>query len=35
MMPAETLIIANVPLPPDIYRELKTQAAASNQTTPN
>jgi hypothetical protein len=33
MMPAGTLIIANVPLPPDVYRELKSQAAASNQTT--
>jgi hypothetical protein len=33
MMPAGTLIIANVPLPPDVYRELKTQAVISNQTT--
>ena len=31
-MPAGTLIIANVPLPPDVYRELKSQAVASNQT---
>jgi hypothetical protein len=33
MMPAGTLIIANVPLPPGVYRELRSQAAASNQTT--
>jgi hypothetical protein len=33
MMPAGTLIIANVPLPPDVYRELKRQAVVSNQTT--
>ena len=33
MMPAGTLIIANVPLPPDVYRELKRQAVISNQTT--
>jgi hypothetical protein len=33
MMPAGTLIIANVPLPPDVYRELKSQAAVSSQTT--
>jgi hypothetical protein len=32
MMPAGTLIIANVPLSPDVYRELKKQAVASNQT---
>jgi hypothetical protein len=32
MMPAGTLIIANVPLPPDVYRELKRQAAVSSQT---
>jgi hypothetical protein len=32
MMPAGTLIIANVPLPPDVYRELKSQAVASHQT---
>jgi hypothetical protein len=29
---AGTLIIANVPLPPDVYRELKRQAVVSNQT---
>jgi len=33
MMPAGTLIIANVPLPPDVYRELKRQTVTSNQTT--
>jgi hypothetical protein len=33
MMPTGTLIIANVPLPPGVYRELRSQAAASNQTT--
>ena len=27
-----TLIIANVPLPPDVYRELKRQAVTSDQT---
>src|ERR1700757_1435697 len=32
MMPAGTLIVANVPLPPDVYRELKKQAVVSNQT---
>jgi len=32
MLPAGTLIIANVALPPDVYRELKRQAAISNQT---
>jgi hypothetical protein len=32
MMPSGTLIIANVPLPPDVYRELKRQAVVSNQT---
>ena len=32
MMPAGSLIIANVPLPPDVYRELKKQAVVSNQT---
>jgi hypothetical protein len=32
MMPAGTLIIANVPLPPDVFRELRRQAAVSNQT---
>jgi len=34
LMPAGTLIIANVPLPPDVYRELKRQAVVSKQTTP-
>jgi hypothetical protein len=33
MMPTGSLIIANVPLPPEVYRELRSQAAASNQTT--
>jgi hypothetical protein len=33
MMPAGSLIIANVPLPPDVFRELKRQAVSSNQTT--
>jgi hypothetical protein len=33
MMPAGTLILANVPLPPDVYRELKRQAIISGQTT--
>ena len=33
MMAPGTLIIANVPLPPDVYRELRSQAVASNQTT--
>jgi hypothetical protein len=32
-MPAGTLIIANVPLPPDVYRELRRQAVTSDQTT--
>ena len=32
MMPAGTLIIANVPLPPDVFRELRKQAFVSNQT---
>jgi hypothetical protein len=32
MMPAGTLIIANVPLPPDVFRELRRQAAVSKQT---
>jgi hypothetical protein len=32
-MPAGTLVIANVPLPPDVYRELKRQAVVSKQTT--
>jgi hypothetical protein len=33
MMPTGTLIIANVPLPPDVYRELRRQAVTSDQTT--
>ena len=33
MMQPGTLIIANVPLPPDVYRELKRQAVVSKQTT--
>jgi hypothetical protein len=33
MMPAGTLIIANVPLSPDVYRELRSQAVTSGQTT--
>jgi hypothetical protein len=33
MMPAGTLIIANVPLPPDVYREFGRQAVTSDQTT--
>jgi hypothetical protein len=32
MMPAGTLIIASVPLPPDVFRELRKQAFVSNQT---
>jgi hypothetical protein len=32
MMPPGTLIIANIPLPPDVYRELRRQALVSNQT---
>jgi len=31
-MPPGTLIIANVPLPPAVYRELRSQAAASHQS---
>ena len=31
-MPPGTLIIANVPLPPAVYRELRSQAASSHQT---
>jgi len=31
-MPQGSLIIANVPLPPAVYRELRSQAAASDQT---
>ena len=32
MMPSGTLIIASVPLPPDVFRELRRQAFVSNQT---
>jgi len=32
MMPAGTLIIASVPLPPGVFRELRRQAFVSNQT---
>jgi len=32
MVPAGSLIIANVPLPPAVYRELRSQAAAANQS---
>jgi hypothetical protein len=32
-MPPGTLIVANVPLPPDVFRELRSQAVASHQTT--
>jgi hypothetical protein len=32
VMPAGTLIIASVPLSPDVFRELRKQAFASNQT---
>jgi len=32
MMPQGSLIIANVPLPPAVYRELRSQAAAADQT---
>ena len=28
-----TLLIANIPLPPDVFRELRSQAAESGQTT--
>jgi hypothetical protein len=31
-MPQGSLIIANVPLPPAVYRELRSQAVASDQT---
>jgi hypothetical protein len=31
-MPPGSLIVANVPLPPLVYRELRSQAAAVNQT---
>src|SRR6516165_1411912 len=32
-LPPGTLIIANIPLPADVFRELKSQAASSHQTT--
>ena len=32
MMPSASLIIANVPLPPSVYRELRSQAASIGQT---
>ena len=32
MMPAGSLIIANVPLPPAVYRELRSQAASVGQS---
>ena len=32
MIPAGSLIIANVPLPPAVYRELRSQAASVGQT---
>jgi|SRR6478736_9552576 hypothetical protein len=32
MVPSGTLIIASVPLPPDVFRELRKQAFVSNQT---
>jgi hypothetical protein len=32
MMPPGSLIIANVPLPPAVYRELRSRAAAADQT---
>jgi hypothetical protein len=32
IMPPGTLIIANVPLPPAVYRELRSQAAKANQS---
>jgi hypothetical protein len=31
-MPQGSLIIANVPLPRDVYRELRSEAAAVDQT---
>jgi len=31
ILPAGTLIIANIPLPPAVYRELRSQAAKVNQ----
>ena len=32
LMPSASLIIANVPLPPPVYRELRSQAASIDQT---
>jgi hypothetical protein len=32
MTPPASLIIANVPLPPDVYHELRSQAASIDQT---
>lgn len=32
-MPSGALIVASVPLPPDVFRELRSQAAASHQPT--
>lgn len=32
-LPASTLIVANVPLPPAVFRELRSQAAAVHLTT--
>jgi hypothetical protein len=33
LMASGELIVANVPLPPGVFRELRSQAAASGQTT--
>jgi hypothetical protein len=33
MMPIGTLILASVPLPPHVYRELRRQAVVSKKTT--
>ena len=33
IMPAGTLILVSVPLPPEVFRELRKQAAISHQTT--
>jgi hypothetical protein len=32
MMPPGSVVIANVPLPPAVYRELRSQAASAGQT---
>jgi hypothetical protein len=32
MMPPGSLIIANIPIPPAVYRELRSQAASVGQT---